>query len=99
MSKVTIDEVKRIAALSRIGITPDEASAMSVELSSIVGFVEQLSAVDTTGVEPTSQVTGLVDVWRLDEIRPRSEDLSQADLLMNAPATHDGYIQVRRVMQ
>ena len=99
MSKITIDEVKRIAALSRIAITEAEASAMAVELGGIVEFVEQLQKIDTTGVEPTSQVTGLEDVWRPDEIRPASENIAQAELLKNAPAQQDGYIKVRRVMQ
>ena len=99
MSKITIDEVKRIAALSRIAITEAEASAMAIELGGIVEFVEQLQKVDTTGVEPTSQVTGLEDVWRPDTIRPASENIVQAELLKNAPAQQDGYIKVRRVMQ
>ena len=99
MSKITIDEVKRIAALSRIAITEAEASAMAVELGGIVEFVEQLQKVDTTGIEPTSQVTGLEDVWRADEIRPESDNIPQDQLLKNAPAQQDGYVKVRRVMQ
>ncbi len=99
MSKITIDEVKRIAALSRIAITEAEASAMAVELGGIVEFVEQLQKVDTTGVEPTSQVTGLEDVWRPDVIRAKADNISQLDLLRNAPQQQDGYVKVRRVMQ
>ena len=95
MSKLGITEVERIAKLARIGLTPEEAERMAVELSQIVGFVEQLQAVDITGVEPTDQVTGLVDVWREDEVKP---SLPRAALLANAPAQKDGYVVVKRVL-
>ncbi len=95
MSKIGIDEVKRIAALAKIGLTQEEAAAMSVELGQIVEFVEQLSAVDTAGVELTNQVTGLVDAWRPDEVKPSMDRL---ELLKNAPEQQDGYIKVRRVL-
>ena len=68
---------------------------MSEELGQIVEFVEQLSAVDVDGVEPTDQVTGLVDVWREDEVRP---SMPREQLLANAPAQKDGYIKVKRVL-
>ena len=69
---------------------------MSVELGQIVEFVEQLQAVDTTNVEPTDQVTGLVDVMRPDEIR--SNNLTREELLANAPEQENGYVKVRRVL-
>lgn len=95
MSKLGITEVERIAKLARIGLTPEEAARMAAELSQIVGFVEQLQAVDIEGVPPTDQVTGLVDVWREDEVKP---SLSREALLDNAPAQKDGYIVVKRVL-
>lgn len=95
MSKLGITEVERIAKLARIGLTPAEAEKMAVELSAIVGFVEQLQAVDIEGVAPTDQVTGLVDVWREDVVKP---SLSRDELLANAPEHRDGYIVVKRVL-
>lgn len=97
MSKIGTDEVKRLAALAKISLSPEEAASMSIELGQIVEFVEQLRSVDTTGVEPTDQVTGLVDVWRPDEIKPSS--LSRDELLKNAPMQQDGYVKVRRVLE
>ena len=96
MSKVGIEEVKRIAALAHIGLTDEEAAKMSVELGQIVEFVEQLQAVDTKDVPETNQVTGLVDVMRPDEVKPSV--LSRDELLANAPEKQDGYIKVRRVL-
>ena len=98
MSKIRIDEVKRIADLAHIGITNDEAASLTIDLGQIVEFVEQLSAVDTSKTEITSQVTGLVDVFRADEVRPASEEISQDELLQNAPERDGAYIKVRRVL-
>lgn len=95
MSKIGIEEVKRIATLAKIGLTEEEAAAMSVELGQIVEFVEQLQSVNTEGVELTNQVTGLTDAWRPDEVRP---SMARDELLKNAPDQQDGYIKVRRVL-
>jgi aspartyl-tRNA(Asn)/glutamyl-tRNA(Gln) amidotransferase subunit C len=95
MSKIDTTEVERIAKLARIGITHEEATAMATELEQIVGFVEQLQDVDIEGIAPTDQVTGLVDVWREDVVKP---SMDREKLLSNAPHSKDGYIVVKRVM-
>ena len=95
MSKIGVTEVQRVAKLARIGLSDDEASRMSVELGAIVGFVEQLQAVDVSDTLPTDQVTGLVDVWREDVVVP---SMPREELLANAPAQKDGYIVVKRVL-
>lgn len=95
-TKFTQDEVAKVAGLARVGISPTEQSELTLSLSSILGFVDELKSVDTKGVTPTSQVTGLEDVLRGDEV-VRCE-LSRDELLANAPATHDGYVKVKRVM-
>jgi aspartyl-tRNA(Asn)/glutamyl-tRNA(Gln) amidotransferase subunit C len=95
MSKISATEVERIARLARIGLTADEAATMSQELGRIIEFVEQLGKVDTTSVKPTDQVTGLVDVTRPDIVRP---SMPRDALLAIAPASRDGYIEVKRVL-
>jgi aspartyl-tRNA(Asn)/glutamyl-tRNA(Gln) amidotransferase subunit C len=95
MSKITPDEVRRIAALANIGLEAAEVTAMTAELGQIVEFVEALQRVDTADVPPTDQVTGLVDVWRADEVQ---EGLSREELLANAPAQHEGFFKVKRVL-
>jgi aspartyl-tRNA(Asn)/glutamyl-tRNA(Gln) amidotransferase subunit C len=95
MSKITPEEVRRIAALANIGLQDDEVDHFAGELGNIVEFVEQLQAVDVSNVAPTDQVTGLVDVWRSDEVRP---GLSHDDLKLNAPAWRDGHYEVKRVL-
>lgn len=96
MSKIGVTEVERVAHLAHIGLSPEEAAQMSAELGQIVGFVEQLQAVDIQGVPPTDQVTGLEDVWREDVAE--ASLISREAMLANAPARQDGYIKVKRVL-
>jgi aspartyl-tRNA(Asn)/glutamyl-tRNA(Gln) amidotransferase subunit C len=95
MSKIGIAEVERVAALAHIGLSPEETAEMAAQIGQIVGFVEQLQGVDVAGVAPTDQVNGLVDVTRVDEVRP---GLSREAALANAPAQKDGYFMVKRVL-
>ena len=95
MSKITPEEVRRIATLANIGLDETEIDRMAEELNQIVRFVEELQRVDISGLEPTDQVTGLVDVTRNDEVR---QDFSREELLANAPDQQDGYFKVKRVL-
>lgn len=62
------DDVKHIARLARLGLTDEEISKFSGQLSSVFEYMGILNEVDTEGVEPTSQVTGLKTVAQADEI-------------------------------
>lgn len=96
MSKLTKEELLAVAALARIEVADDHAMKLAEQMSSILTFVDYIQSADTTGVEPVSQVTGLQDVWREDEVVDCA--ISQADLLQNAPATQDGYVKVKKVL-
>lgn len=96
MSKITEDEVRRIAALAKIAITDEEAEKLAKELDSILEYVRQLDSVDTAGLEPTYQVTGLTNVTRKDEVVDYGT--TREDLLRNVPRKHDGYIKVPKVL-
>lgn len=96
MSKLSIDEIKNVAKLARISLSDKELDKMSVEASSILEFVETIQNTNTDGVKATSQVTGLTDVWRDDEVR--KSKVTPRDLLAGAPYTQDGYIKVRKVL-
>ncbi len=96
MADISISDVKKLAQLSKIKLTEDELKQYQVEITSILGFVEQLKSINTDGVEETSQVTGLVNVTRKDEISDYG--VSKEELLKNAPNQEKGYIRVRRVL-
>lgn len=68
---LTDKEVKHIASLARIKINDKEEKSLKKDLSSILEYIDKLNEVDTTGVEPLYQTTGLVDSFRTDE--PRGE--------------------------
>lgn len=96
MSKVTIDDVKKLAQLSSLQVSDEEASRLQAELENILGYVEQLDSVDTAGLDPTYQVTGLKNVTRDDVIL--NYGVAQDALLKNAPEQQDAQMKVRRVL-
>lgn len=97
MSDLGSDKVQYLSNLARLGLSADEVASFAPELKQIMDFVDQLKSAPTQKAEPTNQVTGLTDVWREDEVKPCP--ISQEKLLANAPATEDGYIKVKRVLQ
>jgi aspartyl-tRNA(Asn)/glutamyl-tRNA(Gln) amidotransferase subunit C len=96
MTKFTRDDVLKLARLARIDVSEDEVEAFAREFSEILQYVEQLQAVDVSGLQPTSQVTGLTNVTRNDEIRDYGYDAS--DLLKNVPNTQNNQIKVKRMI-
>ena len=96
MSKLSRDDVLKLAALSKLRLSEEEIERLRGELSEILEYVEILDKVDVSGLEPTYQVTGLKNVMRPDEIKDYG--YQTADLLKNAPAVQDGQFKVRRVL-
>ncbi len=74
---LSIEEIKKVAKLSKLELTDQEIKKQQAELSGILDFFEKLKEVDTTGVEPLSQVTGLENILRKDEV----ENFSSKKLL------------------
>ena len=96
MSKLSREDVLKLAVLSKLRLSDEEIENLRTELSEILNYVEQLDDVDTTGLEPTYQVTGLTNVTRPDEIRDYG--YKAEDLLKNAPAIQDSQFKVKRVL-
>lgn len=96
MSKLSRDDVLKLAALSRLKLTEEEIERFRTDLSEILDYVEKLDAVDVSDLKPTYQVTGLKNVMRSDE--PRDYGYKVGDLLKNAPAVEDGQFKVKRVL-
>lgn len=97
MSKITRDDVLKLARLSRLTLSEDEVEHFTVELANIIQYVDQLKDVDVSGLEPTDQVTGLVNVMREDEIIDYGAKPDA--LLSNAPSMLENQIKVRRVIE
>lgn len=97
MTKLTRDDVLKLARLSRLHLTDEEIAQFQEEISAILGYVEQLQKVDVTDLEPTYQVTGLKNVTRPDTVKNYGP--TPDDLLKNAPATESGHFKVKRMIQ
>lgn len=96
MTELTREDVLKLARLARLNLTDEEAEAFRKELSDVLQYVALLDDVDVTGLEPTSQVTGLKNVMREDTVIDYG--ISPADLLRLAPKTQDGHIKVKRMI-
>lgn len=94
--KLTLEQVRHVAELARLGVSEDEMERLADELSKILDYIDQLEQLDTSAVEPTAQVGGLADVFRDDLVE---ESLSVAAALSNAPANDGSYFRVRAMQE
>lgn len=79
---LTIAEIKKIATLARIKLSPEEEKRHAETISAVLDYMKILNEVDTDEVEPTAQVTGIEDITRSDELR---ECLIKKELLGQMP--------------
>lgn len=96
MSTITTDDVRHLAQLSSLQLSEDEVAHLQADLENILGYIAQLGELDTTGVEPTYQVTGLENVWREDIVGKSS--ISRDELLALAPDATDVAVRVPKVL-
>ena len=89
-----MDDVRHIAALTRLGLSDDEVEMMRGQLSNILKVFESLQQVDTDGVEPTDHTTEVRTVLRDDKA---GESLRREQILDNAPDSEAGYVRVRPI--
>ena len=87
--------MRDIAALARLSFSDEEIAKLRTELSAILGYVDQLNEVNTDGVEPTSQVTGLENRWREDAA---NFEFTREQMLASAIETAEDHLKVRRVL-
>jgi len=93
-SELTVGEVERIATLARLALGPEEKIRLAGELSRILDFAGQISALDTRDVPPNAGFLGLDPVEREDAPRP---SLSCEDALSNAPDVFSALFTVPRM--
>jgi aspartyl-tRNA(Asn)/glutamyl-tRNA(Gln) amidotransferase subunit C len=89
-------DVKYVAHLARIGLSPEEERAMAAHLGGILGYIEKLKELDVTNVEPTAHAVPMVNVMRADMVRP---SLSQEEAMANAPAQANGLFLVPKIVE
>jgi aspartyl-tRNA(Asn)/glutamyl-tRNA(Gln) amidotransferase subunit C len=93
---VDADTVRRIAHLARIAVTDAEVPHLQGELNAMLSFVEQLSEVDVTGVEPMTSVMPMEMKKRTDVV---NDGEIPDDIVKNAPATQNHFFLVPKVVE
>lgn len=97
IQRLSADEVRRVAALCRIGLTDDEVERLRDEMGSLIAEVSVLQSIDTSSVEPTGHaVEGVHTVMRDDE---PVDPMPLEDVLLNAPRREGDYFRVQAVME
>ena len=90
-----IDDVKHVAKLARLSLTPDKLEKFAGQLESILHYVEKINAVDTKGVEPMAHALPVKNVLRPDVAEP---GLPLEKVLQNAPETDGPFFKVPKVI-
>ena len=95
MAATEID-VKYVAHLARLKLTPEEEEKFGAQLGQVLGYIAKLSELDVTGVEPTAHAVPLVNVLRPDEPTP---SLPTSEALRNAPAQANSLFVVPKIVE
>lgn len=94
MSKISREEIDRLAGLSKLQFSENEKDALIKDMSNILDFVEKLNEVNTDGVEPLLHMSSSKNVLRKDEAETL---ISQQEALKNAPLKDSDFFKVPKV--
>jgi aspartyl-tRNA(Asn)/glutamyl-tRNA(Gln) amidotransferase subunit C len=89
-------DIKYVAHLARLALTPEEEEKLAGQLGNILHYIEKLNQLDVSNVEPTSHAVPLVNVTREDAVRP---SLPNEEALRNAPAKANGLFLVPKIVE
>ncbi|MGQ0743275.1 MAG: Asp-tRNA(Asn)/Glu-tRNA(Gln) amidotransferase subunit GatC [Acidimicrobiales bacterium] len=92
---ISAAEVDRVARLAHLDLAADQVARFAGQLGGVLDYARTLAALDTSGVEPTSHPSGLVNVLRADVVRP---GLDPAEVLSQAPEAESGRFRVPAVL-
>jgi aspartyl-tRNA(Asn)/glutamyl-tRNA(Gln) amidotransferase subunit C len=96
MSIIDREQVRKVANLARLELTPEEEEQMTAQLSGILEYFQQLSELDTTDVPPTTRAIDVSNVTRPDELQPYSD---REGLLQEAPEQDGDFFKVPKILQ
>ena len=94
-SKLTIEQVRHVAKLSRLALSQDQLARLAPQLESILQYVDKISEVDVSGVEPMAHALPLRNVLRDDVAEP---GLPVEKVLANAPETDGPFFKVPKII-
>ncbi len=93
---ITLKDVEHVAKLARLDLSADEKTLFTDQLNAILKYAEQLNALDTSNVAPTTHVLPLVNVMR-DDLPHESLPVDQ--VMLNAPDEEEGHFKVPAVIE
>jgi aspartyl-tRNA(Asn)/glutamyl-tRNA(Gln) amidotransferase subunit C len=108
MSSVSLEEVRKVAELANLELTPEEEPRMQRDLNAVLDYIAQLNEVDTTGIEPMAQVGDVIGkapqqeqdltgaALRPDELRP---SLDRRAVMAAAPESDGRFFKVPKVIE
>ena len=94
--KITQADVEHVARLARLELSGEEVETFTGQMDAILSYVEQLNALDTTSVTPTSHAVPMENAFRDDVTRP---SIGVDNALANAPDRIDGFFRVPKVIE
>jgi aspartyl-tRNA(Asn)/glutamyl-tRNA(Gln) amidotransferase subunit C len=103
-SAVSLDEVRHVAGLANLELTAEELPRMAKDLNAVLGYIAELSELDTEGVPPMAQVSDVLGLdiaqhgesLRPDQVRP---SLDRAAVMAEAPETDGRFFKVPKVIE
>jgi aspartyl-tRNA(Asn)/glutamyl-tRNA(Gln) amidotransferase subunit C len=93
---LTKEQVRHVAHLARLALSPEDEERFAQQLGSILGYVERLQTLDVTGVEPLAHAVPMVGGERSDVVRP---SLRRDEVLAAAPQRVGEGIAVPRIIE
>lgn len=96
MTQISRDDVLKLASLSGLQLADDEIEGLQSDIPTILDYVKLLDELDTNGVEPAYQVTGLKNVFREDVAI--QNDIDREALLALSPSVQDSQVKVPKVL-
>ncbi|MFT4154745.1 Asp-tRNA(Asn)/Glu-tRNA(Gln) amidotransferase subunit GatC [Parafilimonas sp.] len=94
--EITSEMIDRLAVLAKLKFSEEEKKELKSDLESMIGFVEKLKEVDTSGTAPLLHITEAVNVLREDEVR---QTITKEEALLNVPVSGGGFIKVPKVIK
>ena len=94
--KISQQEIEKIAHLSRLELQPEKVEDLMESINRVLGWMEALNAVDTSGVEPLVHITEALNNFREDEAKPT---LERSKALALGPDANEQYFKVPQVIE
>jgi len=94
--KIDAEQVRKVAKLARLALSEAEIEEFTGQLGAILGYVEKMNELDTTGVEPLAHCLPISNVFRTDEVR---ESLGTDKTLANAPDRDGSFFKVPKILE